>query len=162
MAPKSIKNQSKLNFRAFLFPHRFWHRFLLSTSTPWISKKWIFPNEKHCFFKRALSKIHRFRLRCWCQLASMLASKIEDFSKLWPSKRPSKFHLFLHRFSIDFGSVLTSNMGPSWEPRRLKIRKIGKKIDRVFVVSCFSIRLRFWTSFKTVSASILGGSGVEF
>ena len=55
----------------------------------------------------------------------MLPSKIEDFPKLWPSKRPSKFHPFSHRFLIDFGSVLVSNMGPSWEPRRLKIRKNG-------------------------------------
>ena len=34
----------------------------------------------------------------------MLASKIEDFSILQPSKRPSKFHPFSHRFFIDFGS----------------------------------------------------------
>ena len=53
----------------------------------------------------------------------MLASKIEDFPKLWPSKRPSKFHRFLHRFFVDFGPVLASNMGPSWGPRRLKIHK---------------------------------------
>ncbi len=58
----------------------------------------------------------------------MLASKIEDFPIFGGSKRPSKFHLFLHRFFIDFGSVLASNMGPSWEPRRLKIRKNGSKI----------------------------------
>ena len=55
----------------------------------------------------------------------MLPSKIEDFPKLWPSKRPSKFHAFLHRFFIDFGSVLASNMEASWEPRRLKFRKNG-------------------------------------
>ena len=53
----------------------------------------------------------------------MLASKIEDFPIFGGSKRPSKFHLFLHRIFIDFGSVLASNMGPSWEPRRLKILK---------------------------------------
>ena len=33
MAPKSIKNQSKLNFRAFLFPHRFLHRFFIEFSS---------------------------------------------------------------------------------------------------------------------------------
>ena len=41
----------------------------------------------------------------------MLASKIADFPKLWPSKRPSKFHRFPYRFFIDLGSVLASNMG---------------------------------------------------
>ena len=55
----------------------------------------------------------------------MLPSKIEDFPILGGSKRPSKFHLFLHRFFIDFGSVLASNMGPSWGPRRLKIQCCG-------------------------------------
>ena len=60
----------------------------------------------------------------------MLASKIEDFSKLWPSKRPSKIHRFSHRFFIDFGSVLASNMGSSWGPRRLQIRKNG--LQKVF------------------------------
>ena len=57
----------------------------------------------------------------------MLASKIEDFPIFGGSKRPSKFHLFLHRFFIDFGSVLASNMGPSWGPRRVKIRKNGSQ-----------------------------------
>ena len=57
----------------------------------------------------------------------MLPSKIEDFPIFGGSKRPSKFHAFLHRFFIDFGSVLASNMEPSWEPRRLKIRKNGSK-----------------------------------
>ena len=33
MAPKSIKNRSKLNFQAFLFPHRFLHRFFIEFSS---------------------------------------------------------------------------------------------------------------------------------
>ena len=57
----------------------------------------------------------------------MLASKIKDFSIFGGSKRPLKIHLFSHRFFIDFGSILASNMGPSWGPRRLKIRKNGPK-----------------------------------
>ena len=67
----------------------------------------------------------------------MLASKIEDFSIFGGSKRPSKFHLFLHRFFIDFGSVLASNMGPSWGPRRPKIRKNGSK--KLFRSSPFAV-----------------------
>ena len=35
------------------------------------------------------------------------------------------FIVFGHRFLLDFGSILASNMGPSWGPRRLKIRKNG-------------------------------------
>ena len=33
MAPKSIKNRSKLSFQAFLFPHRFLHRFFIEFSS---------------------------------------------------------------------------------------------------------------------------------
>ena len=40
--------------------------------------------------------------------SNLLASQIEDFAILWPSKRPSKFHPFSHRFFIDLGSVLAS------------------------------------------------------
>ena len=57
----------------------------------------------------------------------MLASQIKDFSKKSVSKRPSKFYLFCHRFFIDFGSVLASNMELSWGARWLKIRKNGSK-----------------------------------
>ena len=57
----------------------------------------------------------------------MLASKIEDVTKLWPSKKPSDFHCFSYRLLIDVGSVLASKMEPSWRPRRLEIRKSGSK-----------------------------------
>ena len=39
----------------------------------------------------------------------MLASKIADFPKLWPSKRPSKFYLLS-------ASIFLSILGPSWLP----------------------------------------------
>ena len=131
MAPKSIKNRSKLSFQAFLFPHRFLHRFFIEFSSqlrPTGSPKSVFFLEKNkFFFKNAFRRYHRLRLRFWCQLASMLASKIEDVTKFWPSKRPSKFHPFSHRFFIDFGSILASNMDPLWGPRRLQIRKNGSQ-----------------------------------
>ena len=98
MAPKSIKNQLKLNFRAFL----------------------------------------------------------------WSPKRPSKFDLFSHRFFIDFGSVLASNMGPSWEPRRLKIRINSSQKSSRSSPRAFLIRSSFRTSSKSVLASILGGQGSIF
>ena len=92
----------------------------------------------------------------------MLASNIEDFTKLWPSKRPSKFHRFPHRFFIDLGSVLASNMGPSWGPRRLKIRKNGPQKKGRCLPKSILRWLCFWTSFKTVLPSIFGGSGLDF
>ena len=92
----------------------------------------------------------------------MLASKIEDFPKVWPSKSRSKFYHFLYRFFIDFGSVLASNMGPSWGPRRLKIRKNGPpKVLRSHSLLALDTHC-CGRSFKKLFASILGGSEPDF
>ena len=56
--------------------------------------------------------------------------KSKIFRFLGVPRGVQNFMLFWHRFFIDLGSVLASNMGPSWEPRRLKIRKNGPKILR--------------------------------
>ena len=53
MTPKSIKNRLKLSFRAFLFPHRFLHRFFIDVSTnfdPLDVQKVYFSKRKQCFF----------------------------------------------------------------------------------------------------------------
>ena len=60
MAPKSIKNRSKLSFQAFLFPHRFSHRFFIDFSSqlrPTGSPKSMFFLRKQGFSKKRLSKI---------------------------------------------------------------------------------------------------------
>ena len=61
MAPKSIKNRSKSSFQAFLFPHRFLHRFFIDffsqlrpTGSP---KSRFFLRENKVFSKNRLSKI---------------------------------------------------------------------------------------------------------
>ena len=67
----------------------------------------------------------------WCDfppnLAPLWRPKLKIFLNFWVSKMLSKLHRFSHRFFIDFGSVLASNMGPSWGPRRLQIRKLALK-----------------------------------
>ena len=45
-------------------------------------------------------------------------------------KRHQNFDRFLHRFFIDFGSVLASNLGPTWGPRRLQNQKKASKTLR--------------------------------
>ena len=94
MAPKSIKNRSKLSFRALLFRHRFLYRCLIDFSsqlrTAGSQKTLFFLWKTMVFSKNGLSKI-----------------SID--------------------FLINFGSVLASNMGASWGPRRLQIRKNGAK-----------------------------------
>ena len=61
MAPKSIKNRSKSSFQAFLFPHRFLHRFFIDFSSqlrPTGSPKSKFFLRKNMVFsKKRLSKI---------------------------------------------------------------------------------------------------------
>ena len=60
MAPKSIKNRSKWGFRAFLFPHRFLHRFLIdfcSQLQPAGSpQSMFFLRENHVFKKHAFRR----------------------------------------------------------------------------------------------------------
>ena len=120
MAPKSIKNRSKLSFQAFLFPHRFSHRFFIDfssqlrpTGSP---KSKFFLRENKIFSKTAFRRLYRFRFRFWCQLASMLASKIEDFPIFGGSKRPSKFHRFwasiFYRFWVHLGLQHGPILGP--------------------------------------------------
>ena len=54
------------------------------------------------------------------------------------------FETYGHRFVIDFGSVLASNMDPSWGPRRLKIRKLGpKKLSRSSIRRVLDMSLLF-------------------
>ena len=92
----------------------------------------------------------------------MLASKIEDFSKNSASKRPSKFYLFWHRFFIDFGSILASNMGLLGRQDGSESEKMGPKSWHDGLPRALLIRCSFRTSFMTVLASILGGLGVDF
>ena len=61
MAPKSIKNRSKSNFQALMFPHRFLHRFFIDfwsqlrpTGSP---KSKFFLRKNKVFSKNRLSKI---------------------------------------------------------------------------------------------------------
>ena len=96
----------------------------------------------------------------------MLPSKIEDFQIFGGSKRPSKSHPFLYRIFIDFGSVLASNMGPSWEPRRLKIRKkIGMELQKIFMELLF-FGSEYEPAFEDRSRAswprFWGGSGLDF
>ena len=84
----------------------------------------------------------------------MLASQIKDFSNFWGSKRHSKFDLFSDRFFIDFGSVLASNLGPTWGPGRLKIGKMAPKIWEGAPQERFWIQTCVWRPFKSLLASM--------
>ena len=63
----------------------------------------------------------------------MLASKIEDFPKLWPSKRPSKFHRFWASIFYRFWVHLGLQHGPILGAKTASNSKIGPKNFRMEV-----------------------------
>ena len=107
MAPKSIKNGSKLSFQAFLFPHLFLHRLFIDFSSqvrPTGSLK-----EKQCFFKKGSFEDNiDFGFDFGANLPPC-----------WPPKskivRNYGFPRGLQKF-IFFRIDLLSILGPSWPP----------------------------------------------
>ena len=123
MAPKSIKNRSKSSFQAFLFPHRFLHRFFIDF---WSQLRPAGSPKIGCFSKRKQkSKTHLSKITSIS--ASMLVPTCLHVGL--PNRRCFEIMAFQETFKIssffasiffiDFGSVLGSNMGLSWGPRRL-------------------------------------------
>ena len=66
-------------------------------------------------------------MRFWCQVGSILAQKSTKFQQKVDLKKHQNFDRFWYRYFIDFGANLASNLGPTWRPRRPKIRKNGSK-----------------------------------
>ena len=113
IAPKSIKNQSKLSFRALLFRHRFLYQCLIDFSSqlrPAGSQKTLFFLRKNeVFSKHGLSKITSIS-------ASILVPKSFPKSTKIPSKIDFQSHRIFNRFSHQFLHRFGSNLGPSWAP----------------------------------------------
>ena len=129
-------------------------RFLLSTSTPWISKKYVFPKEKQGFLKKPPFEDNiDFGIDFGANLPPCWPPKSKIFRNYGLPRGFQKFIVFRIDFFIDFGSVLASNMGPSWGPRRLKIGKMAHQkssdsfpksvLNTIFlqniVLNCFGI-----------------------
>ena len=130
MIPKSIKNKSKLSFRAFLFPHRFLHRFLIDFCSPLrptgSPKSMFFRWKNKVFFKKTPFEDNiDFGFDFGANLPPCWPPKSKIFRNYGLPRGLQNLIVFGHRFFIDFGSILASNMEPSWGPRRLKIRKNG-------------------------------------
>ena len=127
--PKSIQNRSKLGSRpirvsASIFTSIF-DRFCIRK---WTSRtyKIVLPLQReHDFSKIGIPSRHRFLCDFHSNLEPFWLPKLIIFLNFYVSKMPSKLHRFSHRFFIDFGSVLASNLAPSWKPRRPKIQKNG-------------------------------------
>ena len=153
MAPKSIKNRSKLSFRAFLFPHRFLHRFFIDfcsqlrpTGSP---KSKFFLRKNKVFSKNRFSKLASIFDRFWCQHASILPPKIHQN----PSKNRfqdasffrSIFASIFLRFCFDLGGQL----GAMLATFSLKIRRPN------LTPGSFMLGLSFFSSNRSEEISAL-------
>ena len=112
MAPKSIKNRSKSSFQAFLFPHRFLHRFFIDfssqlrpTGSP---KSRFFLRKNKVFSKKRLSKITSISASILVPTCLHVALQNRRFSDFWRFQEASK----ISSFFVSFFSIL----GPSWPP----------------------------------------------
>ena len=92
-----------------------------------MSKNIFFLRKTCVFSKNRLSKITSISASILVPTCLHVALQNRRFSVFGISKGLQNFIFFLHRIFIDFCSVLTSNMEPSWGPRRLIIRKNGSK-----------------------------------
>ena len=109
MAPKSIKIEfPSLSVSALFFTSIF-HRFLLPTSTPWISKNLIFPKEKQGFIKTTPFEDNiDFGFDVGANLPPCWPPKSKIFRFLGVPRGLQNFIFFC----IDFLSIL----GPCWPP----------------------------------------------
>ena len=132
MAPKSMKNQYKLNFRAFPFPHRFLNRFLMefcSQLRPAGSPKSTFFIKKYMVKKKKrLSKITSISASILVPTCLHVGLQNGRFSEIIAFQEAFKILSF-------FASTFLSILGPSWPPTwghlggrdRSKFENLGSK-----------------------------------
>ena len=148
MAPKSIKNRSKLSFRALLFPHRFLHRFLIDfcfqlrpTGSP---KSGVFPRKNKVFFKKTPFEDNiDFGFDFGANLLPCWPPKSKIFRFLEVPRGLQKFMLFC----IDFLSILAPSWPPTWShlgsQDASKFEKMAPKFcgaaprERLWIRTCF-------------------------
>ena len=118
MTPKSIRNRSKLNFQAFLFPHRFSHRFFIDFSSqlrpPEPEKSSPRCSESTIFQKIAFRNWHRFLIDLGANLPPFSFPKSTKILSKIDFKRHLFFDRFLHRFFLDLCSIWEANLEPCW------------------------------------------------
>ena len=119
-------------------------RFLLSTSTPWISKKYTFPKEKQCFFKKPPFEDNiDFGIDFGANLPPCCPPKSKIFRFL---EVPRGLQNFIF-FGIDFLSILAPSWPPTWShlgsQDASKSAKMAPKNYRVAPQERFWIRTCF-------------------
>ena len=116
MAPKSIKNRSKLSFRAFLFPHRFLSRFFIDfssqlrpTGSP---KSRFFLRKNKVFSKNGLSKITSISASILVPTCLHVALQNRRFSDFWRFQEVFKISCFFASIFCRFWLRLGLQHGP--------------------------------------------------
>ena len=113
MVPKSIKNRSKSSFQAFLFPHRFLHRFFIDFCSQLrptgSSKSKFFLRKNKVFFKKTPFEDNiDFGFDFGANLPPCWPPTSKIFQNYGLPRGLQKFIIFC----IDFLSI----WGPSWPP----------------------------------------------
>ena len=126
-------------------------------------KKVYFPKEKQCFFKKTPFEDNMdFGFDFGANLPPFLIPKSKIFRN---SGLPRGLQNFIV-FCIDFLSILAPSWPPTWvhleSQDDSKFEKLVPKLCGGASLERFCIRSCLWTSFKSVLASIFGGSGLDF
>ena len=131
MTPKSIRNRSNLSFRAFLFPHRFLHRFFIDFCSQLrptgSSKSKFFLRKNKVFSKKRLSKITSISFSILvptCHHVGPLKRKFFEIMEFQEAFKISSFfasifYRFLVRLGLQHGPILgakTAQISKKWVP----------------------------------------------
>ena len=138
-------------------------RFLLPTSTPWISKKYVFPNEKQGFFKKARFEDNiDFGTDVDANLPPCCPPKSKIFRN---SGLPRALQNFIF-FCIDLLSILATSWPPTWVHLGSQDASKSEKTasNNLCAAPLFWVLMRtcFGRLFKSLLASIFWGSGLDF
>ena len=113
MSPKSIKNWSKLSFRAFLFPHRVLHQFFIDFSSqlgpPGCPKSRFFLWKYQAFSKNRLSKITSISASILVPTCLHVGFQNRRFSEIMAFQKDFETSSF-------FVPIFLKILGPSWPP----------------------------------------------
>ena len=132
MAPKSIKNRSKLSFRAFLFPyrslHRFWIDFCSQLRPNGSPKSLFFLRKNKVFSKKRLSKITSISASILVPTCLHVGLQNQRFSEITAFQEAFKnssffasiFYRFWVRLGLQHGAILgakTAQNSKKWPPK---------------------------------------------
>ena len=171
MPPKSIKNRSKSSFQAFLFPHRFLHRFFIDfssqlrpTGSP---KSRFFLRKNKVFSKKRLSKITSISASILVPTCLHVALQNRRFSDFWRFQEAfkiscffaSNFYRFWLRLGLQHGAILGAKTPQN---RFKKLSRSSQKLSGSSPRAVLDTNLYLKTVQEPLGLDFGGGSGLDF